>query len=172
VTGRELFIGVIAFSIFLATLIYAGYKAFIEPNSSYYPEQGPERRARAIGFVIGLLITVIIIAADSENGPLSTTDLLALLPWYFLGLLAGLFGFALAVASFAIAQYRPTSGVDFIILVLSFAGGLGLYLTIFADGLRANALVAIASLLVGLLSFRMLFPAEGDEGRRLENSNQ
>lgn len=163
-TGRELFIGVMSFFIFLATLIYAGYKAFIEPNSSYHIEKEPERRARALGFVIGILITVIIIAADSESGPFSTVGLLALFPWYLFAMLSGLAGFAIAVASFTLAQYRPTSGVDFIILVLTFAGGLGIYLTIFATGFRDNALVVIASLLVGLLSFRMLFPAVGESG--------
>lgn len=160
---RDTFLGVIGFFVFLGTLIYAGYKAFVELNMFYrgVNQAGDriESRTRSIGFIIGILITALIIAVDTEQNPVSTSTILAIFPWYIFTCLGIMGGVAIGVASGVIARYRGTSGTGLMILVFAFLGGTGLYLSLYADGLRSNVLAAMISVQIGVLSFRMLFPA-------------
>jgi hypothetical protein len=163
VDQRDILLGVIGFFLFLGTLIYAGYKAFVELNIFYRTSNRPinriEYRTRSMGFFIGILGTVLIIAADSAQSQFTTATLLAIFPWYVFTCLGILSGVAIGVATSLVAQYRMTSGTSLVILVFALLGGTGLYLSFYADGLRSNVLAAIISVQIGVLSFRMLFPA-------------
>lgn len=163
VDQRDILLGVIGFFLFLGTLIYAGYKAFVELNIFYRGSNRPmnriEYRTRSIGFFIGILGTVLIIAVDSAQTPFSLATLLAIFPWYIFTCLGILSGIAIGVATSLVAQYRTTSGTSLVILVFTLLGGTGLYLSFYADGLRSNVLAAIISVQIGVLSFRLLFPA-------------
>ena len=159
-TGQDIFLGIIAFFLFLGVLLYAAFEAFNRLNRPMDEANKTELQARTAAFIIGILITIIVIAADSDTRTfLSISGILQLFPWFLLTLLGFSFGFAMAGVSLAASKYRPTSGYEFVLLVLTACGGIGLYLAFTAGGFRDNVLAGISSILVGLLSFRMLFPA-------------
>lgn len=157
--GQDLFLGIIAFFLFLGTLVYAAYRTFSRADDRSTEIEKAEFRARAAAFVIGILVTIIIIAADTAGrGTFSIMSLFAVIPWYFLTVLGAGLGFLVALASFAISNYRVTDGYEFVILTVTICGSLGMYLAFYGTGLRHNILAGLLSILVGLLVFRMLFP--------------
>src|SRR5262245_50190575 len=80
-TQQNIVLVILGIFLFLGTLIYAAYKAFVELNVSYNQKDRLEYRSRAIGFFIGLLLTALIIAADTEQSPFSSSQTFELLPW-------------------------------------------------------------------------------------------
>lgn len=156
---QDIVLAILGFFLFVGTMIYAAYKAFIEFNVSYSQEDKIEYKSRSIGFFIGLLLTALIIAADTDQSPLSTSRLLTLLPWYMFSCLGALLGFTIALASSIIAYLRNGSGSGMLILVLSFIGSTGLYISLFSGDARAGVFSLFVSILIGVLAFRMLFPA-------------
>lgn len=157
--GQDLFLGVIAFLLFLATLVFAAKKAFGKADDRSSKIDKAEFRARVAAFAIGILVTIIIIAVDTgSSGTLSIIPLFALVPWYFLIILGTGLGFIVAFASYVVSHYRVTDGYEFVILTVTTCGSLGMYLAFYGTGLRHNILAGLLSVLVGLLVFRMLFP--------------
>ena len=157
-TRQEFVLGILGLFVFLGVLIYSAYKAFVELNISYTERDRAEYKSRAFGFFIGLLLTALIIAADTEQSPFSTSRALASLPWYIFSCLGILLGFTIALASGILAYFRNSSGGGVIVLVLSFIGSSGLYLTVFAGEARASVFALFVSILIGVFAFRMMFP--------------
>jgi hypothetical protein len=157
-TRQELVLGILSVFVFLGVLIYSAYKAFVELNVSYTERDRAEYKSRAFGFFIGLLLTALIIAADTEQSPFSTSRALASFPWYIFSCLGILLGFTVALASGILAYFRNSSGGGLIVLVLSFIGSSGLYLTVFAGEARASVFALFVSILIGIFAFRMVFP--------------
>jgi hypothetical protein len=156
---QDIVLAILGFFLFTGTIIYAAYKAFVQLNVSYSEEDRIDYKSRAIGFFIGLLLTALIIAADTEQSPFSTSRLLTLLPWYLFSCLGALLGFTIALASSIMAYLRNSSGSGMVVLVLSFIGSTGLYISLFSGEARAGVFSLFISILIGVLAFRMLFPA-------------
>src|SRR5262245_14365275 len=156
-TRQELVLGILGIFVFLGVLIYSAYKAFVELNVSYTERDRAEYKSRAFGFFIGLLLTALIIAADTERSPFSTSRALAFFPWYIFSCLGILMGFTIALASGILAHFRNSSGGGLIILALSFIGSSGLYLTLFSEE-GTSVFALFVSILIGVFAFRMMFP--------------
>lgn len=157
-TRQDLALGVLGVTVFSGVLIYAAFKAFAELNISYTERDRAEYKSRAFGFFIGLLLTTLIIAADTEQSPFSTSRALAYFPWYIFSCLGVLLGFTIALASGILAHFRNGSGGGVIVLVLSFIGSSGLYLTLFAGEARSGVFAFFVAILIGVFAFRMVFP--------------
>lgn len=146
--------------VLLATLGFAGLRALLEFNE-VREGNTVEGRVQLIGFVVGLLLTLLIIAADySAPSSVSISSLLSLFPWFILIVVGILAGFTVGLVSLVVANIRSTSGMELIILVLSFVSSTGLYLIVFNDTSRGSILSGVVSVLIGLLLFRMFFPTQ------------
>jgi hypothetical protein len=157
-TRQEFALGILGIFVFLGVLIYSAFKAFVELNISYTERDRAEYKSRAFGFFIGLLLTALIIAADTEQSPFSTSRALAAFPWYIFSCLGVLLGFTIALASGILAYFRNSSGGGVIVLLLAFIGSSGLYFTVFAGEARAGVFALFVSILIGVFAFRMVFP--------------
>lgn len=157
------FLAIVGGIVLLATLGYAGLRAFLEFNE-VREGNAIEGRVQLIGFVVGLLLTLLIIAADySAPASASISGLLPRFPWFILIVLGMLAGFTVGLVSIVVANVRSTSGMELIILVLSFVSSTGLYLIAFNDTNRGSILSGVVSVLIGLLLFRMFFPTQPRE---------
>lgn len=157
------FLTVIGGLVLLATLSYAGLKAFLEFNE-VREGNAIEGRVQLTGFVVGLLLTLLIIAADtSAPASASFSGLLSRFPWFILVIVGILAGFTVGLVSLVVANIRSTSGMELIILVLSFLSSTGLYLIAFDGTNRGSVLSGVVSVLIGLLLFRMFFPTQPRE---------
>lgn len=160
---QAIILRLIGLSVFMITLFYAAFKAFSALNV-IEGERSAEGRARAVGFVIGILLTVLFIIADVSPGPFSLSSFLTVFPWYVFSCLGIIFGLGVAIMSKLLNDFRATSGTGLILLVLSLVSSTGLYLTLFSPELQSSALATLISILIGLLSFRLLFPGTADTG--------
>jgi hypothetical protein len=158
-TQQDILLGMVGFLLFLGTLVYAGYKAFVELRIFRTSNERTEYRTRSIGFVIGILITGLIIAADAAPTPSPTSQIFTLVPWYVFTCLGGLTGLIVAIASMILGRLQPTSGAGFMSLVFALISSTGMYLLIYSSGFRHSVISAIIAVMIGLLSFRMLFPS-------------
>jgi hypothetical protein len=157
-TRQAFALGILGIFVFLGVLLYSAFKAFVELNISYTERDRAEYKSRAFGFFIGLLLTALIIAADTERSPFSTSRALASFPWYIFSCLGVLLGFTIALASGILAHFRNSSGGGLIVLMLAFIGSSGLYLTVFTGEARAGVFAFFVSILIGVFAFRMVFP--------------
>jgi hypothetical protein len=156
---RNIFLTIIGALLFLTVFFYAGFKAFLDGPTSARTFNKAEQRTRAAGFLIGALSALLLVAIDSA-GPISALDILAFFPWYFLIIVGIIFGFGLALVSKLVASLQPNSGTGFLLMVITFISGAGLYLILFTGGLQDKVLAATLPVFIGLLLFRMLFPTK------------
>lgn len=156
-TLRSFLLVGVGIMVFGLTLLYAGVRAFLAFNevSDDNPFDG---RVQIIGFVVGLLLAVLVIAADAAPSPITLTMILTGLPLLVLIVMGVFGGLFVGIFGAVVANLRGTSGYAVIILTLSFLSATGLYLILFPGTPPGVVLTGFVSVLVGILIFRMVFP--------------
>ncbi|MCB0171354.1 MAG: hypothetical protein KDJ97_12455 [Anaerolineae bacterium] len=156
-TIRSFLLVGVGIMVFGLALLYAGVKAFLAFNE-VSDDNAFDGRVQIIGFVVGLLLAVLVIAADAAPSPITLTMILTGLPLLVLIVIGVFGGVFVGIFGAVIANLRGTSGNALIILTLSFLSATGLYLILFPGTPPGVVLTGFVSVLVGILIFRMVFP--------------
>ncbi|MCB9077730.1 MAG: hypothetical protein H6631_09075 [Anaerolineaceae bacterium] len=152
-------VGLVVFGL---TLLYAGVKAFLAFNE-VTDDNNMDGRVQIIGFVVGLLLAVLVIAVDSAPTPLTLTTILTALPLIVLVVMGVFGGLFIGVFGAVMANLRGTSGDALTNLTLSFLSATGIYLILFPATPPGIVLTGFVSVLIGILIFRMMFPNNARE---------
>ncbi|MCB0209215.1 MAG: hypothetical protein KDJ52_07790 [Anaerolineae bacterium] len=156
-TGRNFLLRGVGLVVFGLALLYAGVRAFLAFNE-VTDGNNTEGRIQLSGFAAGVLLGVLVMAADSAPTPVPISGLLGGLPLIVIIVLGVFGGLFVGILSAVIAIIRKAHSSGLVILILAFVSSTGIYLLLFTATAPGLILPGFVSLLVGLLIFRMIFP--------------
>ena len=155
--GRNFLLRGVGLVVFGLALLYAGVRAFLTFNE-VTDGNNTEGRIQLSGFAAGVLLGVLVMAADSAPTPVPISGLLGGLPLIVIIVLGVFGGLFVGILSAVIAIIRKAHSSGLVILILAFVSSTGIYLLLFTATAPGLILPGFVSLLVGLLIFRMIFP--------------
>lgn len=156
-TSRNFLLRGVGLVVFGLTLLYAGGRAFLAFNE-VTDGDNREGRIQLSGFIIGVLLGILVMAADSAPSPLPISSLLSALPLIVLIVLGVFSGLFVGTLNAVIANIRQAGSGGLVVLALSFLSSTGIYFLLITTTPAGLVLVGFISVLIGLLIFRMVFP--------------